>query len=55
MMPHSGRWKVFKKDRTIDCSFTVIILGEGNPQYQSRLENEGMESHTEKDLGVLVV
>jgi len=33
----------------------VRHLGQGNPQYQYRLEDEGMEtSPKEKDLGVLV-
>jgi len=35
------------------CS--VLHLGQGNPWYQYRLENEGLESSPEeKDLGVLV-
>ncbi|KAJ7395481.1 rna-directed dna polymerase from mobile element jockey-like [Pitangus sulphuratus] len=32
--------------------FKVLHLGQGNPQYQSRLEDEGIESSpAEKDLG----
>ena len=32
----------------------VLHMGQGNPQYQYRLEDEGSESSpAEKDLGVL--
>ncbi|GAB0179727.1 hypothetical protein GRJ2_000438000 [Grus japonensis] len=36
------------------AKYKVLHMGRGNPQYQYRLRDEGIESSPEKDLGVLV-
>jgi len=49
------KWTHVKLLRVNKAKCRVLHLGEGNPQYQYRLENEGIErSPDQKDLGVLV-
>ncbi|GAB0203701.1 cAMP-dependent protein kinase inhibitor alpha [Grus japonensis] len=48
------RWACVSRMKFNKAKCKVMHLDQGNPQYQSRLGDEGIESSPEKDLGVLV-
>jgi len=48
------RWALVSLMRFNKGKCKVLHMGQGNPRYQHRLEDEGLESSPEEDLEVLV-